>query len=293
MHWLDHNIRLPFLRAQAVRILAFGSPFLLALIMQCAVPETALALSSRVNISQGYKLNGTAVNGTLVATDRKAAGTIVPATLDMVNNLVGVIVQDKESLLTVGSGTNQTHVAISGMAYALVSNINGDIRVGDRVTTSPLSGIGMRATNPTRVLGMAQSDLASATDVQTVAAKDKSGKDVSVKVGRVLVSVNIGYYVGPADSSKSFIPKPLQDTANALAGKQVSPIRIIIGGVLLLLSLIISIILVYSSVRSSIISIGRNPLSQPAIRKGLAQVLGFVGVILLVTLISVYLILSR
>ncbi len=251
------------------------------------------ALSSQVNISQGYKLNGSAVSGTLVSTDRTSSNSVTAATQDSSNDLVGVVVQANESLLTVSSGANQSQIAISGVAYALVSNINGDVKTGDRITASPITGIGMKASLAGRILGLAQTDLAAAPGLKTIDTKDKAGHTIHVKVGRILVSVNVGYYAGPAETSHSIIPRPLQDVANALAGKQVSPLRIIFSGSLLLISLIISIILVYGSVRSSIISIGRNPLSQPAVRKGLGQVLGFVGVILLVTLISVYLILSR
>lgn len=256
-------------------------------------PLGVFAQSSQVNISQGYKLAGAAVDGTLVATDHSASSTVAPATLEHANDLVGVVIQAKESLLAVDSGTNQTQVATSGVAYALVSNINGEVKSGDRITASPLTGVGMKAVSASRVLGIAQSDLLAASGLQTVATKDKTGHNVNVKVGRILVSVNVGYYAGPPDSTHSVIPKSLQDISNALAGKQVSPIRVILSGLLLIIALIISIILVYAAVRSSIVSIGRNPLSQPAVRKGLAQVLGFVIVILLVTLIAVYLILSR
>jgi len=52
------------------------------------------------------------------------------------------------------------------------------------------------------------------------------------------------------------------------------------------------IILLYSAVRSSIISIGRNPLSENAVRKGLLEVgLTVVGV-LAFTVIVIYLILT-
>ncbi len=256
-------------------------------------PVRLLALSSQVNISQGYHINGPTVDGTLVVTDHDVPGSVVPATFDSANDLVGVIVQAKESLLAVDSSANQTQVATSGVAYALVSDINGSVKTGDRITVSPLTGVGMKATAASRILGLAQSDLDTASGAQTLNAKDKAGQDQKVKVGRILVSINVGFYSGPSDNSSNLIPKPLQEISNTLAGKKVSPFRIILGGGLLLIALIISVILVYAAVRSSIVSIGRNPLSQPAVRKGLTQVLGFVSIILLVTLISVYLILSR
>lgn len=253
----------------------------------------ALAEASQVNISQGYHINGSVVEGSLVAADHSTDNTATPATTANTNDLVGVVVKPDESLLSVTGASGQTQVATSGVAYALVTDLNGAVKTGDHITASPLSGVGMRTTTTGRIIGIAQTDLASAVDIQTVSVKDKDGKTTSAKVGRILVVIDVGYYSGGADASRTVIPKVLQDVTNTIAGKPVSAVRVLLSGFLFLIALVISIILVYGAVRSSIVSIGRNPLSQPAVRKGLAQVLGFVVVILLVTLTAVYFILSR
>lgn len=253
----------------------------------------AVAEASQVNISQGFKGNGSVVEGSLAETDPSTANTIIPATSDHAENLVGVVVRTNESLLSVTSSSNDIQVATSGTAYALVSDINGDIKIGDRITASPISGVGMKATTAGRIIGIAQTDFSKVTIRQAVQVKDKSGASKTAQVGRILVLVDISTYTGQIDKTKSIIPSVLQDLSDNLAGKQVSPVRIILGTTVLLIALLISIILVYGAVRSSIVSIGRNPLSQSAVGRGLFQVLGFVVLILLVTLLSVYLILSK
>jgi hypothetical protein len=51
--------------------------------------------------------------------------------------------------------------------------------------------------------------------------------------------------------------------------------------------------IIYSMIRSSIISVGRNPMSQSAIYRDLIQLSALVIGILAVGLISVYLVLTR
>ncbi|MFI5240650.1 MAG: hypothetical protein ACHQUB_02990 [Candidatus Saccharimonadia bacterium] len=259
----------------------------------CALGSIVRAEASQVNISQGYTVSGSVVEGTLVSNDQNAANTVVPANSGNGDSLVGVVVQNSESLLSVNSSGNQTQVATSGVAYALVSTINGDIKAGDRVSASPIDGIGMKADPGTRILGVAQTAIASASDLTSLAVKDKNGQPTTVKVGHILVLVDVSFYGNTSGGANSGIPAVLQNISNTIAGKPVSTARVIISGLLLIIALVISVSLVYSAVRNSIVSIGRNPLSQPAVRKGLAQVLVFVGVILLVTLISIYFILSR
>jgi len=66
---------------------------------------------------------------------------------------------------------------------------------------------------------------------------------------------------------------------------------VLLAVIVLLLAFISIAVLLYSAVKSSIISIGRNPLSEGAVRKSLLQVgLTIIG-ILLITLITIYLIL--
>jgi hypothetical protein len=92
-------------------------------------------------------------------------------------------------------------------------------------------------------------------------------------------------------NQEGFLPAFLQQTANIVAGKDVSPIRVIVATVVLAIGFMGIVVLLYTSVRSSIASIGRNPLSEIAVQKSLVGVGLFSLGILLFTLIVIFLIL--
>ena len=50
-------------------------------------------------------------------------------------------------------------VGLAGRVPVRVSTKNGDIRSGDYITTSDIPGVGMRATDPGRVIGKALTGL--------------------------------------------------------------------------------------------------------------------------------------
>jgi hypothetical protein len=249
------------------------------------------AEASQVSISQGYKTSGEVVVGSLVGLDRTAPDTVRPATSDQLDDVFGVVVQSAEPLLSVSAPGSTVQVATTGVVTALVCDLNGTIKQGDRVSVSPIAGIGMKMLVSGRILGSAQANFDDATDKQTVTIKDKTGADKQVTIGRLSVLVEPAYYTAPGSLANAFVPPVLQNFSNAVAGHEVSPVRVLLSGLLILVALIIAVSLVSSSVRSSIISIGRNPLSQHAVRRSLLQVLVFIVAILLVTLISVYFIL--
>lgn len=208
------------------------------------------------------------------------------ANTDRVNELVGVI--GENSLLEFTSDDKEVKVVTSGVASVLVSDLNGEIKAGDKVTASPIDGVGMKASDSAQIVGTAQVDF----DPGNAASRtitDKEGKSQTVRIGLVAAQINVTYFVPQDDTS--FLPSFLQNFANSIGGREVSPVRVIVSAILLLIGLISIAVLLYSSVHSSIISIGRNPLSERAVNKSLLEV-GLVTIgILLVTLIAVYLIL--
>ena len=84
-----------------------------------------------------------------------------------------------------------------------------------------------------------------------------------------------------------------QNIANAMAGKKVDPLPIIISLIIFIVTMIIVISLVYSIVRSSIISVGRNPLAQSAVYRNAIQMSVLVLAIIAVATIAIYLVLTK
>ncbi len=244
---------------------------------------------STAAISQGFKTNETDLAaGALVSLTSGSQSTIQLSNTDRVNQLIGVI--GDKPLIELSNSDKEAQVVISGTTLALVSDINGDVKSGDRITASPINGVGMRANTSALVVGTAQSDLSTVTTT-TRSINDKQGKAQNVKVGAIPIQINVTYYVAPEDKN-AFLPPFLQSLANSVAGRDVSPVRVLVSSLVLVFGFLSIAVLLYSSIRSSIISIGRNPLSEGAVRKSLFEVGATALGILLVMLIAIYLVLS-
>ena len=244
---------------------------------------------STAAISQGFKTSeANLAAGALVSLTAGSQSTVQLTNTERVNQMIGVI--GDRPLIELSNNDKEVQVVISGTTLALVSDINGDIRSGDKITASPINGVGMKANASSLVVGTAQDDLSTVkTTARTI--NDKQGQPQSLKVGAIPVQVNVTYYVAP-DDKDSFLPPFLQSLANTVAGKEVSAIRVLISTIVLVFGFISIAVLLYSSIRSSIISIGRNPLSESAVRKSLFEVGATALGILLVMLIAIYLVLT-
>lgn len=243
------------------------------------------------SISQGYTTNDDLPLGSIVSLKNNTSDHVEATTSANVNNILGVVVNEGSSPLTLSNGQeNQVQVATSGMAPVLVSNINGDITQGDHITASPIDGVGMKATGNTKAIGIAQGEPRNSEDT-TQTYTDEQGVKHPIALGEVPVLVNVSYFYKQPE--KTLIPSSLQNVANALAGKSVSPLPIIVSMVIFIITLIVVASIVYSMIRSSIISVGRNPMSQSAVYRDVIQLSALVLAILAVAIIAIYTILTR
>jgi hypothetical protein len=247
---------------------------------------TALAITS---LSESYATKDNLALGSLVSVQDDQTDIVTAADSTNVDNLIGVVIASGSSLLTVSNGKDgQVQVATSGTLPVLVSDINGTIRRGDHVTASPVKGVGMLATANVRVIGIAQGAM---TNVKKQTYKGSDGKQRTMKLGEVPVLVNVAYYFKEPD--KTIVPAAIQNIANSLAGKDVGTVPILVSAGIFLIMLIVVSSLIYSMIRASIISVGRNPLSQSAIYRDLVQLSGLVIGILGVGLVCIYLVLTK
>jgi hypothetical protein len=238
-------------------------------------------------ISRGFLTQDkSAVVGSLVSTSSASSTNIELANLDNTNRLTGIVA--KTSLVELSdSKQNEVQVAMSGTAMGIVSDINGSIRAGDKITVSPIDGVGMLATNDGEIVGTAATDFAT-KGAHTKVITDKSGKQHTVHIGSIPIQISIAYYVAP---TSRFLPPFLQNLANDIAGRPVSVTRILFGSVLLMLAFIAIFALIYTSVRSGLISLGRNPLAAGAIQRSLVGIAITTILIFVFSLTATYLIL--
>lgn len=238
-------------------------------------------------LGQSFKTKDSVETGALVSLQQKNAEMVELCNVDRVSQLVGVAAN--KPLVELSGSDSTVTVVTNGTTQTLISDINGDVKTGDKITASPINGVGMKAVDPVLIVGTAQGNLAT-TKTTTKTLTDRNGQKKTVHIGLIPVQVNVTYY-SPTNGAQSFIPAFLQDAANTFAGKAVSPVRVLASLLLAVLALISVSILLYSSVRSSLISIGRNPLSETAINKSLIEVGAIIVGILVLTFVAIYLIL--
>lgn len=250
----------------------------------------SVTVSAITYISQSYSTTEKLSLGSVVSLKDDTTDQIVASTNDNVDNLLGVVVNADNSVMSLSSGSfNKAEVATSGTLQVLVSDINGAVIGGDQITASPISGVGMKASSNVRVVGIAQGNLSTNGSKQTYT--DKTGAKKTVIIGQIPVLVNVSYYFKEPD--KTIVPAAIQNLANSLAGKNVSALPILISVAIFIITIIVVVSIIYSMIRSSIISVGRNPMSQSAIYRDIVQLSALVLVILGIGLISIYLVLTR
>jgi ABC-type dipeptide/oligopeptide/nickel transport system permease subunit len=249
------------------------------------VSQAGLVFASSANISHSYKTDGHIPAGSLVSLDPKQAGTVELTDPTNASRLVGVAVQTDDSLLAVNATNVTTQVANSGTVEALVSSSNGTIVVGDQIGVSPFRGVGMKADDGTRIVGLAQTTFnSSSKGAVTEELTDKSGKKQKVTVGFVRVSIAIG----TASTSKVKL-NGLQKLAQDIAGHPVSTARIVLSAAIAVIALAALITLVYGAIYGSIIAVGRNPLAKFAIFRTLTSVMFMALATAAVALVTIYL----
>jgi hypothetical protein len=251
-------------------------------------PANVLAVST---ISQGFTALDAVRIGSIVSLVNNSSDKVNATNSGNVTNMLGVVIDNGDTLITLDSSqSTQVQVATSGIVDALVSNINGSIGQNDEVTGSPINGVGMKATDNSRVVGVAQEALNN-TDGSAQTYKDSHGQTHTILIGEIPIQVNVAYYFKQPD--KTIIPTAIQNVANALAGKTVSPLPILTSIAIFIITLAVVISIIYSMIRSSIISVGRNPMAQSAIYRDIIQMSVLVIGILMVGLVAIYLVLTK
>ena len=261
--------------------------FAVLLTLAILSPVPALALSTY--IAESYTSEEALPMSAIVSLKENSSDSVIATNTGNVDTMIGVVIDRSDASISVSNGKDkQVQVAKNGTLQVLVSDINGTVEQGDYVTGSPINGVGMRATGSTKVIGIAQNSL---TNGVAQKIKGNDGVEQNVKVGTVTILVSVSGYI--EKSENSFIPRPVQEIANTLAGRTVSALPILLSLGVFLVTLIVVTIIIYSMVRNGIISVGRNPLSSSAIYRNVIQLSVLVLGILVGAGVIIYFILTR
>jgi len=244
---------------------------------------------------QGYAADAPIDIGTIVRLNGKNANRVAVASQAELQNMFGVVVDRSQLPITLSNSgiDNETFVAVSGTYQVLVSTQGGVITSGDYVTLSSINGVAMKAsTEQKTVFGRANTSFdGKGVNLGTAGLKDTSGKEnKKVTLGSIPVTIDIRRNPNEK-STKTQVPELLERIGQAIAEKEVSPIRIYLSMAITAVSLIAAIAVLYSGVRNGIISIGRNPMSKKSIFRALLEVILTSILILIIGLFAVYLLL--
>lgn len=252
---------------------------------------TGVVRADMTAISQSYITEAQLRQGAIVSLKDNSSDEVEPAGVENVDNMLGVVINDNSSLIRLSSREeNRVQVATAGALSVLVSDINGSIERGDHITASPIDMVGMKATSNIKVVGIAQGALTEESGSRQTYT-DENGEEQTVLLGEVPVLVNVAYYF--KEPEKTIIPPAVQNVANAIAGRPIDPLPIIISGVIFIVTLIAVASIIFSMIRGSIISVGRNPRSQSAVYRNVLQLTALVLGILSVSAASIFMILTR
>jgi hypothetical protein len=244
------------------------------------------------SVTQGYGTDETLQRGMIVGLKDDDPEKVEPLNVDELDKILGIVVNANDSPITLSGEQEKVFVATVGRYDVLVSDQEGTISPTDYITASSLDGIGMRATfDQSEIIGRAITGFNGKDSiVGSSELTDTKGDKRSVNIGRIEVDISVSK--NPLAKSAAVTPEWLGKIGQAIAGKSLSPARIYISAAIFFIGAFIAGAILYAGIRSSIIAIGRNPLSKKSILKGLLQVIFTSLIVFIISVVGVYLLLK-
>jgi hypothetical protein len=256
--------------------------------------DSVLQIGTIVQLAQAPKAKGK--NATPTPTP-KATSKVQPVSTKNIKSMYGIVVDPHMLHFTITDPKlkNPTWVATSGTWNVLVCNQDGPIKTDDYITLAAITGVGTNAgqDNNLLVLGRAVGSFdGKSNTLGSVQLKTTGGGDFK-KVNLGMLPLSIQIQTNPNRVTiPSKVPKALQKIAKAIAQRQVSGGRLYLSAGISFITIFFAMAMLYAAVRSSLISVGRNPLSKKAIFRGLLEVVLSSTLIVIIGLFAVYLILK-
>ena len=246
---------------------------------------------SAQSVTRAYGSDQVLQRGMIVGQTKNDASKVEPIDITRLTSILGVVVSANDSPITISDDNRHVFVTTNGQYDVLVSDQEGSIKPTDYITLSALSGVGMKATDEqTNILGRATASFDGKTNVLgTTVLKDAKGVQKTVHITRLKVEINISK--NPLSKTVDQTPAILSQAGKAIAGKSVSAVRLYLSAIIFVVGTIIAGSIMYAGVKSSIISIGRNPLSKRSILRSMLGVAFSSMVIFLISVLGVYLLL--
>ena len=208
--------------------------------------------------------------GSIVSFKTEDATDLAPANVNNQRSLVGVVIPDGSATYSIESDLSNVRTTAEGIVDTLVSNINGDIAVGDYISASQINGVGMKADDGVlsqRLVGIAIADF-NAAGVEKATYNLPGIEKENVEIARIPVQLLIRGSVDNDDSEKALITR----IGESIVGRPVTFFQTTVAILLFFLTLSVSSVLLYGAIIGSFTSLGRNPLAAKVIVANLVRV---------------------
>lgn len=162
-------------------------------------------------------------------------------------NMIGIVNKSPAIEIRFGNTPDSYPVSTSGQGSVMVSLANGNIKKGDYITSSPIEGVGMKATVPGPIIGVAMEDAAN---------------DDESTITKIRVNIQKDYNVEPFFNLSGFSSSPF-------ASNTTNVTKYIMGGGILILTLVFSFMYFGRLSMKGVEALGRNPLASKKIHVGI------------------------
>jgi len=236
-------------------------------------------ISSASTVTQGFKASVEIPRGAVVSIKSEGTNELEKTTTLNDKYVVGVAVESNDSLVDVRPKDSDLSVAVNGEIEILASTLNGDIKSGDLLIASNLAGIVVKDYPPApgvKYIAVASGELSdSTTSVKKVEVESNDGSKKQTSIGLIKAKILLG---SRQQSNKD--ETAIQSFGRKITGKPVSFVQVIISGAVFFTVVILVGIVLYTSIRNSFVSLGRNPLSRSSIISSLIKVIIIAMVVL-------------
>ena len=209
--------------------------------------------------------------GDIICSDRES---YIKCVNEYDSSLYGVVSDEPAASLESEEIENARLVVTDGQATVRVSTINGNIAVGDLITTSSTPGVGQKASRNGYVLGSA---------LQTYDAE-------ASQTGEILVSLNIRPITSLSDAGANLF-ETIRQGLSASVLSPLASLRYILAAGIVLASFILGFVYFGRVAKTGVEAIGRNPLAGRTIEFSVILHIVLTIVIVVVGLAISYLIL--
>ena len=248
------------------------------------------------SVTQSYNAGPSVLPSMIVEYKSKDKNTVIPLADSDVNKMLGVVIPSTNATIVLtpqNVTTQQVLVAQGGSYNVLISNQAGPIKQGDYLTISALPGIAMKASsNQPIIVGRALANFDGNRSISQTTLKNATSGSIKVALGRIPVDLQLApnpLYLKNSNSIFVFLTRAEYDITN----KPVSPLRTYLVGLVFLATIIITAVILYTGTRTSISSIGRNPLAKSAIGRGMIKTVAVGILVFMIGVGAVYLILNK